>query len=285
MVLETSTPDVNVKNIVIEAPSGKPELPFNAEREISAAQWSVIMDEVDSNAAEGGDIAYFLPFVFPLSILDSRRLDKYRQNPGIFDRGIKEIKHDKLGKELVLRLEHLLALRLLFPDKIDQLGIDSTLWDEAKDYLKGTFGKGDSGVIADYLVYLKLLFPNGQLDKTDLAKARKILRSRINEKRDQFYLDYSSEAAAYKLYFPERISDINMDGAFWQGIRKKLPGLERKTKALYDFQGERDFVERAANMKILAASGINITASGMELSFSDSNLHPVENPVPEVRKF
>ena len=274
---------INIKDLTTEEPSKKEGLPFDPEKEITEKDWNVI-----------------------------------RRNLGLMFRGRKE---SHTSFDWPLFFSHIAAAKLLFPEKVNELGIDEHALEEMKQDLEG-----HPGTIASFLVMdanIKIFFPGGKGIETEdfFSDAKKTLQRYRSQENWPYFAYYAMYTA---ILFPNKISELNIDETAWQGMIDSLGhfrnmewvdlfarlasemrllcpertselGLDaamwQKIKELFDLYRSEDkwigILDLAKSSKLLAAEEIKITDQGLEIIMQREKPEFKEEtpPIPQTRKF
>ena len=181
------------------------------------------------------------------------------------ERDITEQEWQKMKKELADRkrgslhtfLEEAMKMKIIFPERADELTLDDEIWNMAKKLPKSTEDKGSFAAI---LMELKVLFPERmeeiELDNRKLESMGKEL-NRLKE-NIIFTQNYSAStffafATRMKVVFPEEFDKLKLLDPI-EDITQSMKGYLKEKRQLKDWQ---TFLPAAVNFKILYPENVD----------------------------
>ena len=138
-----------------------------------------------------------------------------------------------------------MCLKILFPDRVDELGLEDK-WEDMKAVYDVTSAKKNYFDIAYRAMMLKILYPEkvselGLEDKQD----KTIERYKNMLKNDNVnWWNVATQAANIKILYPEKVSELGLDNDKWENMKVEY---EREVKK----DGLSLAAEQAMRLKIL----------------------------------
>jgi hypothetical protein len=149
-----------------------------------------------------------------------------------------------------------------------------------KELCAGQVGIHMGGGILHMLSRIKLKSPGKEMRIPYPNQFVSMIKNLIQEERENNY-HISGTAADFKIIFPNRIKELNIENADWKKMKNDL-----------SFQRDRgdwyEFLDLATDMAILSADEIRFDEVGARLIFSDreKQFEGKSTPkMPEVRRF
>jgi len=264
---ERSDEDVKIQDLKLEISESQGPR-FDPETEISDEQWDVMKKALES-IRSGGDWHRYADMVSDVVLLFPDRIDQLNLSNEVFD-GLVETLDSTTGSQI---LESLLALKILFPNRFDEVLIGDVEWDKIDDSIALSASVGDQAFGSSYF---KIVFPD-RVEKLDLTNE---FCDRIIEAIDKMKEEKSFNSLSYflkyiRILFPDRFEKMSLDDRTWNTMKRQAES--RRTIKTY--------VADLLNLKILAAEEIKITDKGIEMIVEKSDFKQEKKPRPERKKF
>lgn len=267
---------INIHELTIEDPEAQSELPFDPERDISAEDWAGMQDWLKTHCDDDNALmvhAVAMEIVFPGRTNDAdvaKRIWKY---------GIERLKNDKKdGGAWSDFCTCAYDMKILFPDKSREFGLDEEAWQGVKHELnecrkyklwESFFKRAEA---------IKALFPE-KVDEICLDEEALNGIVEVTRKLDvNDIVGVAYKAMHIKMVSPESMGKIAFSQKDWQGL---FDWLEKQRSVKIWFS----FASQAAAMKILAAEEVKLTGNGLEINMRKPKLDSGVPPVPETKKF
>jgi len=267
---------INIKDLTLEEPPKKRELPFDVERDITEEDWDKLcrfLEEISvDDPARRSSFAYVA--------MNTKLL--YPNKPAEYFEGLAEKIKSSAEQNRPDSYQNFsliaAALKVLSPEKFSEFHIDNNDWQGMKEVLE-SYKNGDHwDNFAWHAMKMKIIFPNKTselfLDENAWFHMEETLfRHRNNNDRALFAMEM-------RLLFPEKVLDFRIDKQMWDEMGKALT-QSRIENEYYDFS------TLAVTMKLLAAEEIKITDQGLEVIMQKEKSEFKEEtpPMPQTRKF
>jgi hypothetical protein len=266
-IVERINPDnINIHQFQ-ETPEGRPELPFDVERDISTKVKENIVDYVYKN--RHGSLYPWL--AKNIAIL-------WPAEKGLITQSAEEswqpIERTVVSSDFVADLY---SLKLIYPDFNPPISMED--WNRLnlsiKDYLEDERKKTDNPLsILATINWYKAINPESEFKLTteEVNKLKNLLTPDLIVK-----YHYTEPAAQLKLLDPSFTPQLSP--ANWAQLHEQL--------AFYESTEEWHlYAEQAVSMKILAAHKVEVTASGViDIQMYPPDINESTPSIPETRKF
>lgn len=261
---------INIKDLTIEAPEKREELPFDPERDITQEDWERMKNQLKREIEKP---PYYLDNVMNLFPereselrVDAHYTELRRKFRNAWGRkSIRDIL--RYGKQFTL----------LFPKKIVELRLGDPYWEEIKEIiierLQGDMNLGD-------LVAIKVLFPAygfpSWFEKNVLAYIDASVTDCLRNMHSRRWQWIAELLAQKKILFPE--NEEGVDVKTWRGMKESFVRYRSEASTM---------ARLGLDMKILAAKEVKITEKGLEIVMRrpHDDFQAPSLPLPELRKF
>jgi hypothetical protein len=263
-----------------EAPEGRPELPFDVERDISP-ETKIMMFKSLERAGNPAALTINPPLLKEFVVAASRikLLWPNEEMPNVPTDNVllngPDAEYD--SRTFIEQYDYAAALKILRPNLSSKIN-----WNDIMHDIDKRFRSSDKVIIA---ALAKLMDPNRQILPKEQFDASAVSIDEIKKSHimdNPFTItswrEFIKTAASMRLMDPTY--DPNLSKADWQNMNEELKVYESHKR--WDMYGEIAF-----GMKILAAHKVEITAPGV----IDIQMYPPEDlnnstpSIPEKRKF
>ncbi|MDO8618639.1 MAG: hypothetical protein Q7R49_01700 [Candidatus Daviesbacteria bacterium] len=262
--------NTNIKDLNIEEPAKRVE-PSPLDQILSSLteeEWKGIVGSVSPSDTEA---------ILVLKILSPKRMEEKVNTPGFnIPRHFSQVLKYKEQEVWSVFAENTAYLKLAFPDKISELGVDNQTWGNMLVNLAANPG----GVVERTLrmtYYMYLISPSKAKD-LELAENENLFKSTAQFTRKNVGSRWWF--AVYKTLFPEKYREIALTK---DELKQDYNLMENWRKS----ERWSRFLAAAANLRILEADEVKVTEQGMEIidKAPEVNLESTIPPIPETRKF
>ena len=224
------------------------------------------------------------------------------------------------GAQLIGFTKLATELKILFPERLSDLEIDSASWEAVKTRLEEYKSDKGWGDFTEIVANLRVLYPE-RFSTLDLGeKAWQVGVESLHQLEGIWVTDH---ALRLKILFPEKFSSLDLDFV-WKNLKEGIGEIRKddefgyksffevlaKARILFPeryaelrpsprdwsvmkecFEGMREnkewwsFAKVAASMKILAAEEVSITKNGYEIKMPGDESFKHDSLPPEKRKF
>ena len=275
---------INIKDLTLEEPPKKKELPFDPERDLTEEDKGNLKKELEENIINHSWVnalenmsAYnaLFPDEIESLILDDTAWLEIKRVINFFQ----STKQYRDFNEMAVQA------KLAFPKQSKEIVLDDTTYQESREYLGTCAAKKLWWAFGQEAMKIKILFPekSGSLLQVENITSNEIwdgMKKELERMIDLGLRHFCQHAAAMKILFPYRISELSFDTAFWKQAHKELSDYRDK-------EFWRGLFQEAVAMKLLAAEEINITDQGLEVIMQKEKPEFKEEtpPMPKTRKF
>jgi len=265
---------INIHELTVEEPEKPSELPFDPERDITEEDWGNMKNSLRKQSV---DIAYH---ALNLEIITPGVVRELALNNVDWQRMKVKLDLVREAKNPSAFAEEATAMKILFPERSNELNLDEEIWTMLNDHLNKVYRKGNHWYDFSHLaVEMLILFPHRAVELNLNKEAWKGIHGellRCVPDGDSFYIS----AKNMKLLFPSNMNELVLDKKIWDALKRGL----KDRKKWGDWAG---FSSRVMAMKILAAEEVKITEKGIEI-----NMHVHKEgitteipPTPETKQF
>jgi hypothetical protein len=271
MSIESKIPhsdeEINIRDLSLEQPEAKQQLPFDAEKEVTQKDWEGMLSEL-ARYEKSGNWLFYGESAARMSILDNSKVPK----------PLPELATSALLDKLSNSLEpwtwafNAYSLKLLRPDLLKSLQVSDEMWKKVNESLNKSRDPVSYAMMASNL---KIAFPDKQKEWGLDAGACRAMVDRYNASLNRESNKEASELLyGLKVCFPDIVVDIPPQ--FWQKAKKRLDDMRADSSI---------FAWWAGTYKIIAAGELKITNDAFEIIPKKAANFGAQVALPEIKKF